>query len=200
MEVTLEDVGNVLDVVGSNVNINDLVCVHPGRHWPSKTFPVDWWQKVIDGLHEAGLKVCLIGQEEVLEKTRGTLPVEVREGMIDTRDLLDLGSLFALISQCKMVISNDSSPIHIAGAFDKPNIILIPSCKHPEHILPWRNGNQDYKAKALYKKLTLEDVSAQPTEVYGSLADKVKGDILDYIADPEEVIKTALEMCNGESK
>jgi hypothetical protein len=184
LNVTLEDVANVLDIIGIR-NLNELVLIHPGKHWDSKTFPVEWWQEVIDGIQNEGMPVCLIGYED---DSRGTLPVQVREGMIDTRNLLDLGSLIALISQGKILVSNDSAPVHIAGAFDN-HIILIPTCKHPDHVLPYRNGGTSYKSLALYKKLTLDSVSSQPTEIHGQEADYVVGDILDYLPEPKDVVE-----------
>ena len=32
-----------------------------------------------------------------------------------------------------------------------------------------------------------DDYNSQPTELYGSLGDKVKGDYLDYLPEPTEV-------------
>lgn len=179
------DVGNARDVLGV-VDLENLVLVHPGRHWESKTFPVEWWQDIIDGIHGAGRKVCLIGKEE---DGRGTVNVVVRDGMIDSRNLLDLASLIALIAQAKILVSNDSAPIHIAGAFNN-YIILIPSCKHPDHLLPWRNGgDQQYKAFALYKRLTLDDCVSQPTAVHGVSGEFVHGDIMDYLPDAADVVE-----------
>lgn len=194
LETDFQDISSLLEVVGVR-NLNDLVLVHMGRHWESKTFPASWWQSVVDGLVDASLPVCLIGKEE---ETRGTVDIEVRDGVIDTRDLLDLRSLISLIAHAKVTLSNDSAPIHLAGAFDN-HIILIPTCKHPDHILPYRDGGRvTYKARALYKRLTLDDCVSQPTAVHGASGEFVKGDILDYLPDPQEVVDTAVTMFRGD--
>lgn len=190
LDVDSSNVSDLLEVTGRK-NLEELVLVHPGRHWESKTFPASWWQLIIDGLHDAGLPVCLIGKEE---DGRGVVDVEVREGMADTRDLLNLDALICLIAHSKLLVSNDSAPIHIAGAFNN-FILLIPSCKHPDHLLPYRNGgHQDYRARALYKRLTLDDCNSQPTTVHGASGEFVKGNILDYIPEPEDVVAAAVEM------
>lgn len=187
----LDDLSRLIDIIGIR-NVNELVLVHPGRHWESKTFPIEWWQQVIDGLQEAGLQVCLIGKNE--DETRGTLDVIAREGMIDTRDRLDLGALIALIANAKLLISNDSAPIHVAGAFDN-YIILIPSCKHPEHVLHTRQSSPYWRAKAMYKKLALDDCDSRPTSTwYGE--DGISGEFLHddyyaYLPEPAEVISAA---------
>lgn len=189
LQVDLDDISEVIDVIG-NVNFNELVVVHPGRHWENKTFPKDYWQSIIDKLQEDGYKVCIIGKND---ETRGTVDIEVREGMIDTRDLLSLNGLIALISQCKVVLSNDSAPIHIAGAFDC-GIVLIPTCKHEDHILPWRNGSKYWRAKSLCKKLMLDDYPSSPTIVESITADKITGPFEDYLPDTEDVINAVKEL------
>jgi len=93
----------------------------------------------------------------------------------------------------KVVVSNDSSPIHIAGAFDN-NIVLIPTCKHPDHLLPWRKGSQSYKTVSLYKKLTLDTCDSRPTTVGGSSAEFVNGDILDHLPNTKDVVDKVLEI------
>lgn len=166
-------------------NPEDYIIVHPGRHWQSKTMPVEYWQEIINKLSES-CKVVIIGKDE---KTRGVLNVVCPENAIDLRNLLDLGTLIALISKAKMLVSNDSAPIHIAGAFDNW-IALIPTCKHPDHVLPYRNnGNPYYKALALYKKLPIDEFNSQPTCVHGSSAEFILSDWSNYLLKPTEVVK-----------
>lgn len=182
LEVFREDIEEAQQAVGRD-DLENLILVHPGRHWDSKTFPLEWWQAVMDGLQKSGQRVCIIGQED---ETRGTLAVIVREGTIDTRDLLSLGGLIGLISEAKVLISNDSAPIHIAGAFDN-RIILIPTCKHPDHVLPYRPGGQYANAIALYKRLTIDDCRCAPTEVHAQSAEFIHKNWDEYLPDPNSV-------------
>jgi len=184
-----EDKKEVTDLLKA-IEIKDLVLVHAGKHWQSKTFPKQWWQDVIDGLHKEGKKVCLIGKDE---DTRGVWDLQLKPGMYDTRNLLSLGGLIALISEANMVISNDSAPVHLAGAFDN-NIILIPTCKHPDHILPFRGNSRTYKQKALYKKLSLDDCGQAPTELYETSAEFIKREFKDYLPLPTEVVAETIKM------
>lgn len=107
--------------------------------------------------------------------------------MIDTRNLLSLDALIALISQAPVLLSNDSAPVHIAGAFDH-EIILIPTCKHPDHILPYRRGRTDYKTQSLYRDLLLDDFPSAPTEIYGVEASAVPRAWENYLPAPAEVV------------
>jgi len=181
MEVNEEDVKNLAELVG---DAKDLIVVHPGRHWQSKTLPTTYWQEIIDGLSKIG-KVCIVGKDD---KTRGAVDVTCPEGAIDLRNLTDLGTLTALIAKAKVLLSNDSAPIHIAGAFDNW-IVLIPTCKHPDHVLPYRNGNLYYKAMALYKKLPCDEFNSQPSCVHSASAEFTLSDWNEYLLAPDDVVE-----------
>jgi hypothetical protein len=180
---------NVKSITG-DINLKDFILVHAGRHWPSKTMPTDYWQAIIDGLAK-NHKVALIGKDD---QNRGTVDVKCPDNVIDLRNLLDLGSLIAIISEANVLISNDSAPIHIAGAFDNW-IVLLPTCKHPDYVLPYRNGNPYYKALALYKALPSEEYNSQPTTVHGSTAELLKGKWEDYLLSPDEIIERIGALC-----
>lgn len=179
------DLNKVTEMVG---NFDNLVLIHAGKHWETKTFPSTWWNEVIKGLQEKGKRVCLIGKDSPNDfDVSGTVDVDATN-CIDLRNKTSLSELFALIANTPQLITNDSSPVHIAGAFDN-EIILIPSCKHPDHILHWRKGNQYYKAKALYKKLPIEEVISHPTQVYETSADFKIDDWSGYLPDSKEIIE-----------
>lgn len=200
LEVNLKDILNLIDIVGVKgiKDLENLIVVHPGKHWNTKTFPIEWWQEIIDGLAKER-KVCIIGKDELGDPpdykvgARGTVDVKCPKNAIDLRNLLDLGSLFALLKLAKISVGNDSAPIHIAGAFDN-NIVLIPSCKHPDHILPVRKSDISYKTKSLYKKLTLNEVSSQPTELQGISADFNIKDWNEFLLEPKKIIKEILNI------
>jgi hypothetical protein len=173
-EVDLQDYSNLFDLV-DNEFIKDCIVIHPGMHWNTKTFPIKFWQEIIDKIATSH-KVVIVGKSELgdppdfVAGARGTVDVDCPYNAIDLREKLSLGMLGALFSTAKCLISNDSAPIHLAGAFDL-NIVLIPSCKHPDHVLPYRNGTVHYKTYSPYKKLMLDDIESRPTQVYPTSAE-----------------------------
>jgi len=189
--VELKDYSNLFELVGRD-DLSEFVVIHPGRHWESKTFPKEYWQKIIDGAVKKS-DVILIGKTEpgdppdYIAGARGTVDIEPN-GAIDLRDRLTLGELGALLSVADILISNDSAPVHLAGAFNNW-IYLIPSCKHPDHVLPYRNGSPWHKAKSFYKKLTLDDVESRPTQVYPTSAEGSNINWDDYLCDPELIVE-----------
>jgi ADP-heptose:LPS heptosyltransferase len=191
LKVDAFDVASIMEMLKDKPS-KKMILVHPGKWWPSKSFPIDWWQEVIDKLSKK-LCVCLIGKR--IDDNQGYIPVECPEDGYDFRDITTLGEMIALISLSKVTLTNDSSPIHIGGAFDNW-IVTIPTCKHPDHILPYRNGRQDYKTKALYKKLLLDDLEIRHTEFYTNTIDTIpEGKTLyDYLPDTDEVVKEVFDI------
>jgi len=196
LKVNIEDVSSVIDMLKDKPKDKKLVLIHPGKWWPSKTFPVEWWQEVIDKLSE---KLCVGIIGKTIDKDQGYLPVQCPADGFDFRDITSLGELIALISLTKCLVTNDSSPLHIAGAFDNW-IVTMPTCKHADHILPFRNGTQYYKTKALQKKLLLDDLEIRHTEFLTDTIDKIPAGktLWDYLPDPDTVVKEVLDIYEKE--
>jgi hypothetical protein len=195
IDLDINDVGAIIELT-KNKNVDKkVIVVHAGKWWPSKTFPKDWWQKVVDLLSEK-LTVVLIGK--TLSDDQGFLDIDCPKDGFDFRDFTTLGENIALISVSKVTLSNDSSPIHIAGAFDNW-IVTVPTCKHPDHILPWRNGEQSYKTKALYNKILQDDLEVRHTEFYFDTIDMLpKGKTIDeYLPSPEYVVSEIFDIYNN---
>ena len=145
---------------------------------------------MVQGLVDGGKKVCLIGKDE---ETRGVWDLSDINGVIDTRNLLSLGSLIALIAKARTLVSNDSSPVHLAGAFDNW-IVLFPTCKHPDYIIPYRHGRLDYKTLALYKKLTIDDIHYEPTCVEEVSGAEIVNDWDTYLVSSTEAVDKILKI------
>ena len=103
-----------------------------------------------------------------------------------------------MIHKSKVLLSNDSAPIHLAGAFDN-YIILIPTCKKPDHVLPYRYGRQDFNTVSLYKKLVCDTIDSTPVMVHGQTIDKIIGDFSDYLPDPQTVIDATMSCINKQN-
>lgn len=179
-----------LENILNGFEIEKSVLIHPGRHWESKTFPKEWWQEVVNKIAK-DIPVCLIGTDD--HPNRGAFQLDIPYNSINLIDRTSLGVLFALIKKAPVLLSNDSAPVHIAGAFDNW-IIVIPTCKHPDHILPYRRCldgtiSNYHKAFALYKNLVLDDCDQRPTSSIegGASAEFIKRSWDYYLPSTEEV-------------
>ena len=188
MEYPAEDLDAILKIYAKP---EELILIHAGRGWETKTFPLEWWQEIIDTLDEKGFKVGLIGSE--VSKEHGYVPVTCPSNGVDFRDKTSIMEMAALIAQAPVLVSNDSAPIFFAGAFDN-YIILIPTCKEGDMILPYRNGEQSYKAICLGKKLIRDDeIFRIPDHNVWQMSHIPKGHTIEeYIPDAEDVIEQAI--------
>jgi hypothetical protein len=174
-----------------------LILVHPGKSWPSKTFPLEYWNKIISGIVSKGYHVGIIGN--YVDDKIGVLDIDVNHELIhDFRNLLSLKGLIAIISEAPVLVSNDSAPIHVAGAFDN-HIIVIPTCKHPDLILPYRHGKKYFKVSALYKRLMCDDVPFDQSNLHNFNMVEVN-DIYKYLPDPEVVMQEAISIYQSNNK
>lgn len=190
LEVTAGDRAELARVLGG-VDPRTLTLVHAGKSWQTKTFPLAWWQETVDLLAARGQKVALVGKRgsEVGNQT-GLVEVNAPPGALDLRDKLSLGSLFALLEAAPVLLSNDSSLVQIAGAFDNW-IVMIATCKHPDFVFPYRVGSPYYKARALYKRLLIDDLPFEPLRDGALHVEVPVPDWTPYLPDP---ITVALEI------
>lgn len=195
LEYSQEDLEEVHKVSAAT---EKMVLLHAGRGWPSKTFPKTWWETVINALQAHNVKVGLIGKE--VNEDHGYVKIDVPDGVVDFRDKLSMKGLIALIAHAPVLITNDSLPLHVAGAFDN-HIVFIPTCKRPDCLLPYRKGTIYHKAVALYKKTLDDDNPYTPTTEVGwkiggwQVGQFKDGHTIDeYLPEPEEVVSAALKM------
>jgi ADP-heptose:LPS heptosyltransferase len=113
LPVTSEDLTEARNVVPEADGT--IVALHPGagdrrRRWPPEKFAA-----VGDALAQTGVRVVVVGAED-----DRALVSRIVDGMeyeaFDLCGRLSLGGLAGLLSRCAVVISNDSGPLHLAGA------------------------------------------------------------------------------------
>lgn len=188
---SIDGLAEVMNMI-SDREAQQLILVHPGKGYDAKTFPVEWWNKIITGLVDKGLKVGIIGK--YVSNKQGSLNIDIPDCVIDFRDALSLDGLMVLIGMARILISNDSSPVHIAGAYDNW-IILIPTMKHPDNVLPYRFGYKYYKAIAMFKKLTVNNLNEEIRKI-----DSIVGNIYDYLPEYSEIVNTVQKIVDGNYK
>jgi len=147
----------------------------------------EYWTEVIDKLIAAGNRVAVIGKD--VNADQGLVRINPKGTFYDTRNLLSIHGLIALISRAKILITNDSAPVHLAGAFDNW-IIVIPTCKAPDHILPIRKGMRYYKALAPYKRAMWTEFKSVPTETVNKTIDKIPDGCIieDYLPAVSDIL------------
>lgn len=113
----------------------EAILIHPGRSWKSKTFPAEFWEKTVKSVQRAGKIPVIIGKN--VSDSVGYVDFDLH-GAIDLRDKLDILDFMWICKTAHYLITNDSSPIHIASSSHRTKIAFIATCKHPDLLLHWR--------------------------------------------------------------
>jgi len=173
----------------NNLDAEKLVVLHPGKGWPSKTLPAPFWNKTIELLVAAGVAVVVVGQ--TIDDNHGYVEID-SAGALDLRNQLSISETVELIRLSKVLITNDSSPVHMAGDSDCW-IGLIATCKHPDYILPYRNGSQYYKAKNLERQPMYLDYDRQPSAENSYINLCTEARMQESVPKPEDVLSFVAE-------
>jgi heptosyltransferase-2 len=113
---------------GSGIEASDkMVVIAPGSIWMTKRWLPERFAEVSDLLiKEAGTKVIFLGSKDD-EK----LCIEIANLMKGKPIILagktSILQSAAIISQCKVILSNDSAPVHMASAMNKPVVAIFGS-------------------------------------------------------------------------
>lgn len=195
-----------VELVGTHKDYYDdgLIVIHPGRHWEIKTFPKWWWDKVISGLNDVFPdKVVIVGRD--MAKDTGTVNVDIPMGVIDLRNKQSLKELIGILKAADVVVTNDSSPLHIAAAGDA-NIYFLATCKEPEYLMHWREnlvGNMvfGWKMHNLAKDGLWNHQSSIPIRNDEFTIDRCPAGLMEKILpDPDKVIQQIVWGHNGRAE
>ncbi|MDP3703436.1 MAG: lipopolysaccharide heptosyltransferase II [Candidatus Omnitrophota bacterium] len=104
---------------------DQLVAIHPSASCISKRWMPDRFAQVADRLaQEQGLKVCLVAGESDAHVAH-----QVAQGMhhapVNFAGRLSVAELAALLKRCRLLISNDSGPVHVAAAVGTPVVDIF---------------------------------------------------------------------------
>ncbi len=122
-----EWLGNVTRIVGINIAAS--------QKWQTKNWPVEHVARLCDLLSSKGIRVLLTGMEkdkplveQLLAKTKSKPAV-----FVGRTDILQLA---ALIERCKVYITPDSAPLHVAAAMRTPLVAFFGPTDSRRHQPP----------------------------------------------------------------
>ncbi|WP_250493373.1 lipopolysaccharide heptosyltransferase II [Caballeronia sp. GAWG1-1] len=131
--------------------------MHPGATAASRRYPPDRFAEVAQALNaRTGWPVVVTGSASEAELCR-----EVsggHGGISDLSGALDLGELAALVKHARVLVSNNSGPVHIASALGTPVVDLY-ALTNPQHT-PWQTPhsvlNHDVPCRWCYRSICPE--------------------------------------------
>ena len=115
---------------------SQFIIFHPGSARLEKLWGTQRWADVIDHASQNyDLDLVLTGGKSELEWTHlAKIKSKVRKSVTDLSGQTDLLTLAALIAQARLLITVDSSPMHLAAATRTPQVILF----GPTNPFHWR--------------------------------------------------------------
>jgi lipopolysaccharide heptosyltransferase II len=177
-----------------------LVVAHVGATAPSRRYPPQRFAEALDLLvAEQRARVVLTGDASevaLVEVVRASM----RTSAYTLAGCLDFAEVCAVIEAADVLVSNNTAPVHIAGAVGTPVVDLY-ALTNPQHV-PWRVPHRvlyrDVPCRYCYKSVCParhHDCLAQvaPAEV----ADAVRG-LLDATFEPVRATLDALPMAHLE--
>jgi len=102
-----------------------LVAIHPSASCVSKRWMPERFAQVADRLiSEQHVRICLVaGEADALYAHQ--VARAMRRPALDFAGRLGVGELAALLHRCRLLVSNDSGPVHVAAAVGTPVVDIF---------------------------------------------------------------------------
>ncbi|MBN2041473.1 MAG: glycosyltransferase family 9 protein [Spirochaetes bacterium] len=98
-----------------------IVCIAPGSVWETKRWPAEYFSELIHMLAEQRTGIILIGGEED-RKLCDSLAVKGVKNLAGELSILESS---AVISMTRVLVCNDSAPLHMASAMKTPAVAIF---------------------------------------------------------------------------
>jgi heptosyltransferase-2 len=139
-------------------NYDNLVAIHPWTSDSMKQWPMENFQGLIRKLlKEPNLKLVVIGGPDELERSTQLFGNSGRE-LINLTGRTTLKQLAALLKKCKLLISGDSGPVHLAACVETPVIAIFRSDMPQKCAVRWGPSSE---GSIVVQKNNLADISVE---------------------------------------
>ncbi len=109
--------------------VDDYICIHPGARKTERRWPITKFAQVADGLAGLGYQIVLTGSQAEARLV-DSLAVQMTRGAVNLAGRTTLGGLAALLSNARLLVSNDTGVSHLAAAVRAPSVILFSAPDH----------------------------------------------------------------------
>lgn len=138
-----------------------LIAIHPWTSNPLKQWPVDRYHALIRRIRQSlPVKVVVIGGKDEQPQAQALLREDLPA--INLTGQLTLKQLAALLQRSRLLVSNDSGPVHLAAAVNTRTLVLFGSshpATGPGRWGPWGVGHTVI-CKPSMAAISVEDVLA----------------------------------------
>ena len=122
-----EWLGNARNIIGINISASE--------RWPTKNWPLEYIAQLCDMLTQKNIRVVITGTERDKAAAQRILSLTKSKPSILTGKT-DIVELACLIKKCKVYLTPDSAPLHVAAAVDTPIITFFGPTDSKRHCPP----------------------------------------------------------------
>ena len=137
-----EEVFGLLAAQGINRS-DPWIVIHPWTSHPAKQWPLPRYRGVIRAMsRDRSIGIVVIGGPEERARVQAVLPKGLP--VADLVGRLTLRQLAALLQHARLLVSNDSGPVHLAAAMGTPTVVLFGTsdpATGPARWGPWGQGH-----------------------------------------------------------
>lgn len=102
-----------------------VIAIHPSASCPTRFWPVDSYADLASRIiRQYKAPVIIVGKKNV-QPAAGKIMARAGSGVIDLTGQTSLSQLTSILKRCRMLISNDSGPVHVGAAVGIPVISLF---------------------------------------------------------------------------
>lgn len=178
----------VVSILLKKFEISDrkkFITVAPGSVWMTKRYPTEKFIRLLDILEDKSLSIIIIGGKEDVEICKFIKEKTTNRNVFNSSGILTLIQSAELIRRSVVLLTNDSSPLHLANSVGT-KVIAIYGATIPEFgFYPY--GSED-------KIFEVNGLKCRPCSIHGLDKCPVKTlDCLEKIREEdiaEEIIKT----------
>ena len=125
------------------------VGICPGSVWPTKRWRAEGFSRVAERLHEeSGASIYLIGARED-QAAAEAVEHSMKCRALNLAGRTSLREWLALIAAMDLVITNDSSPTHLASALGVPVVAIFGPTTPAQGFAPWGNHHRIVETNGL---------------------------------------------------
>jgi len=142
--------------------LDDYFVLHMGAGIKKREWAIDKWQQIKETLLEQNVKIIFTGANSH-ENHRINQVIDDSKNCENLCDKLNMNDLFIIIKNAKMVVTHDTSILHIATAYDVPMVIIDKSASNSAN---WIMKKSDIKTiKVCSKKSKKKPKHALPMDI-----------------------------------
>ncbi|MFH1782216.1 MAG: glycosyltransferase [Candidatus Omnitrophota bacterium] len=156
-----------------------LIGINIGSRWKTKRWPLKHIAKFIDMLGTKHIRVVITGSSDEIELAEELIGM-TRAKIINAVSKTNVTQLGALIKRCKVYITGDSAPMHIASAMGVDFIALFGPTDSKRHFEPTEKGTvvkKDVSCSPCYRSrckhtICMDNISVD--EVYKLVMERIE--------------------------